>query len=118
MFTECGGFEVARTEERMEELRRRMSRAKAGVSRPSCSSPEFVKEKVPFLETTSSSAPSGRPRSASSTRCGPAPSCASNALATGALTVVPNVEVTGLDVDDGRIRGVQTCGGTIEADTS
>ena len=26
-FTECGGFEVARTEERMEELRRRMASA-------------------------------------------------------------------------------------------
>ncbi len=29
VFTQCGGFEVARTEERMEELRRRMSSAKA-----------------------------------------------------------------------------------------
>ena len=29
VFTESGGFEVARTEERMEELRRRMSSAKA-----------------------------------------------------------------------------------------
>jgi hypothetical protein len=27
VFTECGGFEVARTEERMEELRRRMASA-------------------------------------------------------------------------------------------
>ena len=29
VFTECGGIEVARTEERMEELRRRMASAKA-----------------------------------------------------------------------------------------
>src|SRR5919205_2481423 len=29
VFTESGGFEVARTEERMEELRRRMSSARA-----------------------------------------------------------------------------------------
>ena len=52
VFTESGGFEIARTEERMEELRRRMSSgARPGASRPSWSAPEFVKEKVPFLET-------------------------------------------------------------------
>ena len=34
VFTQCGGIEVARTEERMEELRRRMASAKAwGVER-------------------------------------------------------------------------------------
>ncbi len=29
VFTQSGGFEIARTEERMEELRRRMSSARA-----------------------------------------------------------------------------------------
>ena len=29
VFTQCGGYELARTEERMEELRRRMSSARA-----------------------------------------------------------------------------------------
>ena len=52
---------------------------------------------------TSSSARSGRRAWASSTRCAPARSCASSALEPGALTVVPTVEVTGLDVEDGRI---------------
>ena len=38
VFTQCGGFEIARTEERMEELRRRMSsRPRPGASRPSWS---------------------------------------------------------------------------------
>ena len=54
VFTESGGFEVARTEERMEELRRRMSSApRPGASRPSWSRPEQVAEKVPFLDPTS-----------------------------------------------------------------
>src|SRR5690606_29580472 len=35
----------------------------------------------------------------------------------GALTVVPNVEVTGMTVEQGRIRGVQTNQGDIAADT-
>jgi glycine cleavage system aminomethyltransferase T len=39
------------------------------------------------------------------------------ALETGALTVVPTVEVVGLDVEEGRIRRVRTTGGDIEAET-
>src|SRR3712207_3463853 len=35
----------------------------------------------------------------------------------GALTVVPAVEVVGMDVEDGRIRRVRTDGGDIEAET-
>src|SRR5947208_16290415 len=50
VLTECGGFEVARTEERMEELRRRMSSAKAWGIDAEIVSPAFVKEKVPFIE--------------------------------------------------------------------
>src|SRR3954451_21289512 len=38
------------------------------------------------------------------------------ALEFGALTVVPTVEVTGLDVEDGRITRVRTSGGDIEAE--
>ena len=51
VFTQSGGFELARTEERMEELRRRMSSAKAWGIEAELVSPEFVKEKVPFIET-------------------------------------------------------------------
>ena len=50
VFTQCGGFEVARTEERMEELRRRMSSAKAWGIEAELVTPEFVQEKVPFLD--------------------------------------------------------------------
>ena len=39
------------------------------------------------------------------------------ALELGALTVVPTVEVTGLDVEDGQITRVRTDGGDIEAET-
>ena len=35
-----------------------------------------------------------------------------SAVESGALTVVPNVEVTGLDVEDGRIRRVRTTAAT------
>src|SRR3954462_15317328 len=51
VFTQCGGFGVARTEERMEELRRRMSSAKAWGIEAEIVDPAFVQEKVPFLDT-------------------------------------------------------------------
>src|SRR3954471_12435512 len=46
VFTECGGFEVARSEARMEELRRRMSSAKAWGIESEIVDPAFVVEKV------------------------------------------------------------------------
>src|ERR1051325_1104961 len=51
VLTSCGGIEVARTEERMEELRRRMASAKAfGVEDCSLVTPEEIKELVPYVD--------------------------------------------------------------------
>ena len=50
VFTESGGYEVARTEERMEELRRRMSSARAWGVPAELVTPDHVVERVPFLE--------------------------------------------------------------------
>src|SRR5436190_17325495 len=50
---ECGGIEVARTEERMEELRRRTASAKAwGVEPVLLLTPAEVKALVPFIDET------------------------------------------------------------------
>ena len=49
--TECGGIEVARTEERMEELRRRMASAKSwGIDSARLVTPAEIKELVPFID--------------------------------------------------------------------
>lgn len=70
VFTESGGFEVARTEERMEELRRRMASARAwGIassSSPLPRSPRRCRSSIPG----SSSARSGLRQSGSSIRSG------------------------------------------------
>ena len=51
VYTECGGIEVARTEERMEELRRRMASAKSwGVEPVFLLTPAEVKELVPYID--------------------------------------------------------------------
>ncbi|MCW2966005.1 MAG: glycine cleavage system protein, partial [Actinomycetia bacterium] len=48
VFTESGGIEVARTEERMQELRRRVASAKAwGIEDVKILTPAEVKELVP-----------------------------------------------------------------------
>ena len=117
VFTQSGGFEVARTEERMEELRRRMSSAKAWGIEAELVSPEFVAEKVPFLDPTQIVGAFWTPSVGvvDSLRAGTI--MREEALASGVLTVVPTVEVTGLDVEDGRIKRVRTDGGDIEAET-
>src|SRR3954453_19587354 len=117
VFTRSGGFELARTEERMEELRRRMSSARAWGIEAELVDPEFVKEKVPFIETDQFIGAFWTPSVGvvDSLRAGTI--MRERAMATGALTVVPTVEVTGLDVEDGRIRRGRTSGGDIEAGT-
>src|SRR5215831_8930726 len=51
VFTKSGGIEVARTEERMQELWRRMSSAKSwGIDDVSMITPGQVKELVPYVD--------------------------------------------------------------------
>lgn len=121
VFTQSGGFEVARTEARMEELRRRMSSAKAWGIESELVSPEFVAEKVPFLDKDQIIGAFWTPSVGvvDSLRAGTM--MRENAMALGALTVVPNVEVVGLDTEEGAhgrrvIRRVRTNRGDIETE--
>ena len=51
VFIESGGIEIARTEERMQELARRMASAKSwGIEPVSLLTPAEVKELVPFID--------------------------------------------------------------------
>jgi heterotetrameric sarcosine oxidase gamma subunit len=122
VFTESGGFEIARTEERMEELRRRMSSARAWGIEAELVEPAFVKEKVPFIEEDQFIGAFWTPGVGvvDSLRAGTI--MRERGLATGELTVVPTVEVVGLDTEEGphgrrRITRVRTTGGDIEART-
>lgn len=122
VFTRSGGFEIARSEERMEELRRRMTSAKAWGIESELVTPEFVKELVPFIETDQFIGAFWTPGVGvvDSLRAGTI--MRERALATGELTVVPTVEVIGLDTEAAphgrrRITRVRTTGGDIEAGT-
>jgi glycine cleavage system aminomethyltransferase T/glycine/D-amino acid oxidase-like deaminating enzyme len=117
VFTRSGGIEAARTDERMEELRRRMASAKAwGVEGVSLVTPAEIKELVPYLDEsvivggfyTESVGVVDSLRAGTLMR--------EEAQGSGALTVVANVEVVGIDVERGRVRRVRTTEGEIEAE--
>src|SRR4051795_6645433 len=120
VFEGSGGFGVAATEEPREELRRRMSSARAWGTDAELVSPDFVVEKVPFLEPDEIIGAFWTPSVGvvDSLRAGTI--MREKALESGALTVVPTVEVTGLEVEEvaggRRIRRVLTTGGDIEAE--
>src|SRR5690348_11559327 len=116
VFTKSGGFEVARTEARMEELRRRMSSAKAWGIEGELVSPEFVQEKVPFLDKDQIIGAFWQPAAGvvDSLRAGTI--MREPALEMGVLTVGPNAEVTDLGAEHGHIRRGRTDKGDIEAE--
>ncbi len=116
VFTQSGGIEVARTEERMEELRRRMSSAKAWGIESSLITPDEIAELVPFLEKDVVIGGFYTPTVGvvDSLRAGTI--MRERALEAGALTVVPNAEVEGFDIEDGAVKRVRTTKGDIEAE--
>ena len=118
VLTVCGGIEVARTEERMEELRRRMASAKAwGIEPVSLVTPAEIKELVPFVDESILLGGFYAPGVgvADSLRAGTL--MRERGIEAGGLSVLASTEVHGLRVEGGRIRSVETSKGTIEAET-
>jgi glycine cleavage system aminomethyltransferase T/glycine/D-amino acid oxidase-like deaminating enzyme len=116
VFTESGGLEVARTDERMQELTRRLSSAKAWGIDSALVTPAEVAERVPFLDPSVIKAGFWTPGVGvvESVRAGTL--MREYAMQQDALTTVPNVEVLGIDVEGGRIRRVRTTAGDVETD--
>ncbi|MBW2542349.1 MAG: FAD-dependent oxidoreductase, partial [Deltaproteobacteria bacterium] len=117
VFTESGGIEVARTEERMQELQRRMSSAIAwGIEPASILTPAEIKQLVPYIDESVILGGFYVPS------VGVVDSLHAGTLMreahqkTGALHVSPNTEVLGVDVERGRIRRVRTARGDIETE--
>jgi glycine cleavage system aminomethyltransferase T/glycine/D-amino acid oxidase-like deaminating enzyme len=115
VFTESGGIEVARTEERLQELTRRMASAKAwGVEPVSLLTPAEVKELVPFLDETVILGAFYSPTVGvvDSLRAGTL--MRDEAVEIGALTVAAQTEVLDIETAGGRVTGVRTSEGDIE----
>ncbi len=117
VLTVCGGIEVARTEERMEELRRRMASAKAwGVDDAHLITPAEIKELVPFVDESILVGGFYCPGVGIADSLQAGTIMRERAVEMGALRTFANTEVSGMDVEAGRIRRVVTSRGTIEAE--
>jgi glycine cleavage system aminomethyltransferase T/glycine/D-amino acid oxidase-like deaminating enzyme len=118
VFTESGGIEVARTEERMQELQRRMSSAKAwGIEGCEIITPQRVRELVPYVEESVIVGGFYTPSVGivDSLRFGTI--AREKAQELGALAVFANTEVLGIDVEHGRVTGIRTSRGDVETET-
>jgi glycine cleavage system aminomethyltransferase T/glycine/D-amino acid oxidase-like deaminating enzyme len=118
VFIRSGGIEVARTRERMQELTRRIASGTSwGIEGMSLISPAEVKGLVPYIEEkvilggfyTEGVGVVDSLRAGTLMR--------EKGQAEGALHVAPKTEVTGIDVEHGRVRRVRTTEGDIEAET-
>jgi glycine cleavage system aminomethyltransferase T/glycine/D-amino acid oxidase-like deaminating enzyme len=116
VYLECGGIEVARTEERMQELARRMVSAKTwGITPVSAVTPQEIKELVPFINEELLLGGFYTPGAGVVDSLRAATIMRERALEAG-MTLAANTEVIGLDVEHGKIRRVRTSRGDIEAD--
>lgn len=119
VFTESGGIEVARTTERVEELKRRLASARSwGIDAELVSSDE-IKALVPYVNTDILLGGFYTPGvgTVDSLRAGTI--MRERAQEMGALTVCARSEITGIDVDPStrRVIGVRTADGDIRAET-
>ena len=114
--TTCGGIEVARTPERVQELHRRMSSARAwGIDTELITAAE-VAEKVPFLDPTVVLRGFWTPSVAVVDPLRAGELMRERATAAGALTVSAMTEVLAVDTDDGRVTRVRTDRGDVDTE--
>ncbi len=117
VFTRSGGIEVARTPERMEELKRRMASSRSWGIESELLDPAGVKALVPYLDESVILGGFHTPEVGvvDSLRAGTI--MRERAQELGALTISAATEVTAIDVVDGHVTRVRTDHGDIETDT-
>ena len=119
--TTCGGVEVARTEARMEELRRRMTSARAWGIDAELLTPGEVAERIPFVNPDVILGGFWMPSVSVVDGVRAGTIMRERALSRGALTILDDTGVTGMEVAPGpsgrsRLRAVLTARGRIEVE--
>ncbi|HZD22447.1 MAG TPA: FAD-dependent oxidoreductase [Acidimicrobiia bacterium] len=114
--TTSGGIEVARTEARMEELRRRMTSAKTWGIESHLLSPAEIKDKVPYINSDILLGGFYTPSVSVVDSLQAGTLMRQNALDKGALTVSPNTEVLDIETENGWVNAVVTDRGRIECE--
>jgi len=116
VFTQSGGIEVARTHERAEELKRRLAAGKSWGIDAELISPARVKELVPFINEKIILGGFYTPGIGTVDSLRGGTLMREYAQSKGALSIFAKTEITGIDVERGRVRGVRTTNGDIQAD--
>jgi glycine cleavage system aminomethyltransferase T/glycine/D-amino acid oxidase-like deaminating enzyme len=117
VFTRCGGIEVARTEARMHELRRRLGAAHAYGVDAELLTPRQVRDLMPYIDDSKLLGGFHTPAVGVVDPVYGGTLMRDKAMELGALTASASTEVTGVDVKDGRIAGIRTTRGDISTDT-
>jgi len=116
VFHPSGGIEVARTPERMQELQRRITSARAwGIEPVTMITPDEIKRLVPYVDVTSLlggcySAEAGVVESVR------AAEIMREAAIESGLRIAGDAEVLAIRVEGGRVRGVETTRGDFTAE--
>src|SRR5699024_10925168 len=113
---DCGGLEVARTQERYAEFQRRLMSARSWGIEAHLVSPKEIGELVPYIDAGLLVGGFYTPSGAIVNPVEAGRIMRERAEELGALTTCENVEVTGFDVRGGRVQSVRTSAGEIAAD--
>jgi glycine cleavage system aminomethyltransferase T/glycine/D-amino acid oxidase-like deaminating enzyme len=117
VLTVSGGVEVARTEERLEELKRRQSSATSwGEPDTELLTPEGVVERVPFIDPSVILGGWYTPGVSVVDPLRAGTLMREYAQEHGGLKIAAGTEVTGIEVENGRVRRVHTDQGLVEAE--
>ncbi|MDY6819540.1 MAG: FAD-dependent oxidoreductase [Halobacteriales archaeon] len=115
-YNETGGIEVARSEERMAFLQRRVEHAKAwGIEDPQLLSPEEVTDLLPLVDESRILGGYYSPTDGQVSGVVACDALAREAMARGA-TFVPHTRTEDITVDDDSVQAVVTENGTIECE--
>jgi glycine cleavage system aminomethyltransferase T/glycine/D-amino acid oxidase-like deaminating enzyme len=117
VFSRCGGIEVARTEVRMDELRRRLGAAHAYGVEAEMLTPAQIRERIPWIDERRLLGGFHTPEVGVVDPVYGGTLWREQAMALDALTVSASTEVLAVDVRDGRIAGIRTTKGDIATDT-
>jgi len=114
VFVESGGLEVARSDEQMEELKRRVQSAKSYGAEAELIDAEEVKEMVPFINDDIIKGAMHAPEAGTCDPLRYGEICRDRAKEMGALTVSPNTEVTDIKTEGREVVEIETDRGNVE----
>jgi glycine cleavage system aminomethyltransferase T/glycine/D-amino acid oxidase-like deaminating enzyme len=116
VYTMSGGIELARTEDRMQEIERRITSAKAWGEEGWAVTPEEIKEMVPWVNTDELLGGFYAPAAGVCDPLQAGTIMRQRAQALDALTIMANTEVEDIIVEDGVVKSVQLDKGYLEAE--